>query len=154
MRLRQVKLSKAEINSLRYDFLQNQWLYSATDGFKNTTVGSDCKYHLFCNRKVRFKEKRTPEQPKRLKKETKKTMFLTNKMNTASLANLPSPICLSFFTVSGQKAMQITSEVNCSVSDDRNSTCLFVGIGLYRISSSIWLTLCSNPYRLICLGVP
>lgn len=71
MKLRQVKLSKAEINSLRY-FLQNQWLYSATDGFKNTTVGSDCKYHLFRNRKVRFREKRTPEPPKRLKKDTKK----------------------------------------------------------------------------------
>lgn len=67
MMLRQVELSKAEINSLRYDFLQNQWLYSATDGF-NTTVGSDCKYHLFCNRKVRFREKRTPERPKRQKK--------------------------------------------------------------------------------------
>lgn len=75
-------------------------------------------------------------------------MFLTNKMKTLPAWHNNSSLFASAL-VEYQGKRPTKSPQKSIV----HSIYLLVGTGLYRVSPSIWLTLDSNPYRLICLGI-
>lgn len=139
-------------------FLTNQWLvpsHAWIQEYHCTTVGSDCKYHLLIGKSSTIAWGvrvggwwSTPKHPRLKKKRT--LMFLTDKVKT-----LPAKwkTCSLFASARSQYQGKRPSKLpqKSTVHSFRWPKQYLSLCSSYWISSSIWLTLNSNLYRLICL---
>lgn len=109
-------------------FFTNQWLvpsHAQIQEYHYTTVDSDSKYHFLIEKSSEVGAGgragaggvgavgEDPWTPK-AKKETNTNVLYWQSENTACQVKNLFSVCLSSFTISGQKVIQITSEVNCS----------------------------------------